>query len=145
MLDIARDCNITFQRGDIVFVRTGFTREWDAALTAEAKKAYAENPASMAHAGVEATEEVLRWLWNEGFAAVAGDSVAWEVFPPSKPEPILHEYLLAGWGMPIGEMFDLEGLSEMCREEKRWTFFVTSAPFNMPGGVSSPPNCMALF
>ena len=94
---------------------------------------------------VEATEEVLRWLWNEGFAAVAGDSVAWEVFPPSKPEPILHEYLLAGWGMPIGEMFDLEGLSEMCREEKRWTFFVTSAPFNMPGGVSSPPNCIALF
>ncbi|KAF2998163.1 hypothetical protein E8E13_002909 [Curvularia kusanoi] len=145
ILHIARDCNITFQKGDIVFVRTGFTREWDTDMTAESKRNYAENPASMQHAGVEATEEVIRWLWDEGFAAVAGDSVAWEVFPPSKPESSLHEYLLAGWGMPIGEMFDLQGLSEMCREEKRWSFFVTSAPFNMPGGVSSPPNCIALF
>lgn len=71
-------------------------------MTAEAKKSYSENPAKMQHAGVEVTHDVLRWLWNEGFAAVAGDSVAWEVFPPSKPEPVLHEYLLAGWGMPMG-------------------------------------------
>lgn len=145
ILEIAAECGIAFQRGDIVFVRTGFTKEWDTTLTAEAKRAYAENPAKMQHAGVEATEDVLRWIWDQGFAAVAGDSVAWEVFPASKPEPVLHEYLLAGWGMPIGEMFALDGLAEMCNEEKRWTFFVTSSPFNMPGGVSSPPNCMALF
>ncbi|KAJ4406017.1 hypothetical protein N0V91_004901 [Didymella pomorum] len=69
--------------------------------------------------GVEATDDVLRWIWDEGFAAVAGDSVAWEVFPPSKLEPVLHEYLLAGWGMPIGEKSDLEGLAEVCNEEKR--------------------------
>ncbi len=145
ILEIAKECKITFQKGDIVLIRTGFTNEWDNTLTAEDKKNYAENPASMQHAGVEATEDVLRWIWDEGFAAVAGDSVSWEVFPASKPDFILHEYLLAGWGMPIGEMFDLEGLAEICREEKRWTFFVTSTPFNMPGGVSSPPNCMALF
>jgi hypothetical protein len=42
-------------------------------------------------------------------------------------------------------MFDLEALAKICEEEQRWTFFVTSAPLNMPGGVSSPPNCMALF
>ncbi|KAH6639625.1 hypothetical protein C7974DRAFT_135664 [Boeremia exigua] len=145
ILEIARECNITFRRGDILLVRTGLTKEWDTILSPEDKKSYAENPADMQHAGVEATEDVLRWLWNEGFAAVAGDSVSWEVYPPSKPEPVLHEYLLAGWGMPIGEMFDLEGLAEICRKENRWTFFLTSAPFNMPGGVSSPPNCMALF
>ncbi|KAJ4986471.1 hypothetical protein SVAN01_08033 [Stagonosporopsis vannaccii] len=144
ILNIAKECEITFQKGDIVFVRTGFTKEWDTTLTAEAKKSYAENPADMQHAGIEATEEVLRWLWNERFAAVAGDTVAWEVYP-SKPGLVLHEYLLAGWGMPIGEMFDLEELAKICQEEKRWTFFVTSAPFNMPGGVSSPPNCMAVF
>lgn len=145
ILEIAKECGITFQKGDILLVRTGFTTEWDTTMTLEAKKSYAENPAKMQHAGVEATDDVLRWIWNAGIAAVAGDSVAWEVFPPSKPEPVLHEYLLAGWGMPIGEMFDLEGLAEICKEEKRWTFFVTSSPFNMPGGVSSPPKCMALF
>lgn len=45
----------------------------------------------------------------------------------------LHEYLLALWGCPLGEMVDLERLSEMCKEKKRWTFFVTSAPANVPG------------
>lgn len=37
------------------------------------------------------------------------------------------------WGVPIGEMLDLERLAERCRELGRWTFFVASAPDNMPG------------
>jgi hypothetical protein len=40
--------------------------------------------------------------------------------------------------MPIGEMWDLETLSRVCKEQKRWTFFLTSAPLNVPGGVGSP-------
>ena len=42
------------------------------------KAAYgaAGNPS---HVGVEATEEMLRFLWNSGFAAVAGDAFAFEV------------------------------------------------------------------
>jgi hypothetical protein len=42
-------------------------------------------------------------------------------------------------------MFDLEALSKVCAELKRYSFFVTSMPLNMPGGVSSPPNAMAIF
>jgi hypothetical protein len=57
----------------------------------------------------------------------------------------MHEYLIAGWGMPVGELLDLEALSLLCQEENRWEFFVASAPFNMPGGVSTPPNCIAIF
>lgn len=45
----------------------------------------------------------------------------------------------------LGEMFDLEELAAMCKELNRWTFFVSSVPLNMPGGVSSPPNAMAIF
>jgi kynurenine formamidase len=147
---IAKECNIEFQKGDILFIRIGMTKEWDTKMTLKEKKTYAANP-NPQHAGVEATQDVLRWIWNEGFAAVAGDAISWEVFPANNDKEkeedrvFLHEYLLAGWGMPIGEMFDLEALAEICKEEKRWTFFVTSTPFNMPGGVSSPPNCMALF
>lgn len=44
-----------------------------------------------------------------------------------------------------GELFDLEALARSCEELQRWTFFVTSVPLNMPGGVSSPPNIMAIF
>lgn len=44
-----------------------------------------------------------------------------------------------------GELFDLEALARTCQEFQRWTFFVASVPLNMPGGVSSPPNAMAIF
>jgi kynurenine formamidase len=147
---IARKCKIEFQSGDILFVRIGMTKEWDTKMTLDDKAAYAANQ-NPKHAGVEATQEVLRWIWNNKFAAVAGDAISWEVFPANnenkeeEDKVFLHEYLLAGWGMPIGEMFDLEALAKICEEEQRWTFFVTSTPLNMPGGVSSPPNCMALF
>jgi hypothetical protein len=30
-------------------------------------------------------------------------------------------------------MFDFEKLAKICREQERWTFFVTSAPANVPG------------
>ncbi|KAF2872623.1 hypothetical protein BDV95DRAFT_628226 [Massariosphaeria phaeospora] len=142
--EIAKECNITFQKGDVLFVRIGMTKEWDSKMTTAQKEAYgaSTNPQ---HAGVEASEAVLRWIWDSGFSAVAGDAISWEVYPPKDPDVFLHRVLLAGWGMPIGEMFDLEALSDICRELQRWTFFVTSAPLNMPGGVSSPPNCMAIF
>lgn len=146
---IAKECNTEFQKGDILFVRIGMTQEWDNRMTPEQKQSYASNP-SPQHAGVEATQVVLRWIWDQQFSAVAGDAISWEVFPANNDKPneadqvFLYEYLLAGWGMPIGEMFDLEALAKMC-EEGRWSFFVTSCPLHVPGGVSSPPNCMALF
>ena len=155
LLDIAKEQGASFQRGDILFVRIGVTKEWDTEMGIEARLAYAttSNPQQ---AGVEGTEEMLRWIWDQGFAAVAGDSISWEVYPPKESYPrgdgqpdveglVLHEFLLAGWGMPIGELFDLEELSRMCRELGRYDFFVASVPLNMPGGVSSPPNCVALF
>jgi hypothetical protein len=45
----------------------------------------------------------------------------------------LHEHLLALWGVPIGEMLDLERLAGRCRDLGRWTFFFTSAPANVHG------------
>lgn len=152
--DVARDQRVTFERGDILFVRIGLTREWDTQMSAGDKLAYAlsSNPQ---HAGVEGSEEMLRWIWDTGFAAVAGDAISFEVYPPKATHSradgtsvgglFMHEYLLPAWGMPVGELFDLEALSRMCIEHDRWTFFVTSAPLNMPGGVSSPPNCLAIF
>jgi hypothetical protein len=45
----------------------------------------------------------------------------------------------------VGELFDLEALARTCQDLQRWSFFVASVPLNMPGGVSSPPNIMAIF
>lgn len=55
---------------------------------------------------------------------------------PSHEKYYLHEYILALWGMPLGEMLDLEKLSETCKKYNRWFFFFTSAPFNTPGKPS---------
>jgi len=155
LLDIAKEQNTQFRRGDILFVRVGITKEWDQQMSESDKLAYGQSTDPQ-HAGLEGTEEMLKWIWNEGFSAVASDSISFEVYPKQPfykrdgtdatvPGLFMHEYLLAGWGMAVGELFDLEGLSQICKEEKRWEFFVTSAPLNMPGGVSSPPNCIAIF
>lgn len=78
ILEIAKECNITFQKGDILLIRIGVTKEWDTIMTEEQKKAYSQNP-NPQHAGVEATVDVLRWLWDTGFSAVASDAISWEV------------------------------------------------------------------
>lgn len=77
ILEIASDCNIEFRKGDILLVRSGTTKAWDSMSMAN-KAAYgaAGNPS---HVGVEATEKMLEFLWNSGFAAVAGDAFAFEV------------------------------------------------------------------
>lgn len=56
----------------------------------------------------------------------------------------LHEHILALWGMPLGEMFDLDELSRKCEARKKWTFFFTSSPANVVGGVGSHVNGMAI-
>lgn len=140
---IARECNITFQKGDIFFLRVGLTKTWDA--MDENQKATYSLQRQPKHAGLEQSERVLRFMWDNHFAAVASDAVSFEVFPPLKPEFDLHHHFLAGWGLPIGEMFDLEELARICQRLGRWTFFVSSSPLNCKGGVSSPPNCMAIF
>lgn len=161
--EMAREAGVTPRAGDILFVRAGFTAAYEALPDDGARRALAAR-GSPDFLGVEPTAAVLRWLWESGFAAVAGDAPSFERAPIAGPhtavggawagEPweeemqtggLLHQWLLAGWGMPIGEMFDLEALAAKCRELRRWTFFVSSVPLKVPGGVASPPNAVAIF
>jgi kynurenine formamidase len=82
--------------------------------------------------------DTVRWLYSHHFSAVAGDAQGWEAWP--FPEDCaLHEWLLCQWGTPIGELWDLEELGETCAQLKKWSFFFTSAPLNVKGGIASPP------
>jgi kynurenine formamidase len=69
--------NVIPRKGDILFVRTGMIPEWDT-FTEEQKKAYAAQEEAE-HAGVEASIDLLEWLWDTGITAVAGDAISWEV------------------------------------------------------------------
>ncbi|KAF2115724.1 hypothetical protein BDV96DRAFT_55183 [Lophiotrema nucula] len=127
--------------GDILFTRTGFVSQYTSKSDDELKTLAAVNPPGMA--GVEQSEEMLEWIWSN-FSAVAGDQPSFECWPTQK-EWMMHEVLLAGWGCPIGELFDLEKLSEECKRTGRYSFFVTSEVCNVPSGVASPPNILAIF
>lgn len=137
------------QVGDILFIRSGFVTTYYS-KSPDARAAAALRPHTVGKddgqrwAGVKQEEAMIDWLHDCYFAAVAGDAPSFEAWP-SPEDYFLHEYILALWGMPLGEMFDLEGLSKACRENGRWTFFVTSSPDHCIGGVSSHGNALAVF
>ncbi len=129
------------QPGDILLIRIGWT-EFYLGADAHTKEELAKETKVP---GIEASERVARWLWDNRIAAVASDSPALEPLPKASPEDrFLHLDMLAYFGMPIGEMWDLEKLAEDCAADKRYEFFITSAPLNIPGGVGSPPNALAI-
>ena len=47
-------------------------------------------------------------------------------------------------GLPLGEMFALDALADDCALDGRYEFLITSAPLNLPHGVASPPNALAV-
>jgi kynurenine formamidase len=127
--EVAESQGTAIQQGDILFIRTGWVRAYDI-LSDQECKTLADYKAPPAH-GIESSEETLRWLWDQGFAAIAGDQPSMEAWPCQNTDFFLHEWLLAGWGMPIGELFDLESLKEECEKRKRWSFFFSSMPLKV--------------
>jgi kynurenine formamidase len=144
---LIEESQITFHPGDILFLRIGFNAAFN--NLSESQQEAISLRLTADFAGIEATEETLKFLWNNQFAAVASDCPAFEASPVHGPGISdtwsLHQWLLGGWGMPIGEMFDLEALSEKCKETGRWSFFMCSVPLKVPGGVASPSNAVAIF
>jgi len=66
---------------------------------------------------------MLRFLWDNHFAAVASDAMAFEAYPAHPEKGFMHEVILGLWGMPIGEFFFLEKLAEECRKDGVYEFF----------------------
>ncbi|KAI3485054.1 hypothetical protein L1887_51727 [Cichorium endivia] len=144
----AKHQGVELRRGDILLVRSGFTARYYS-LSSEERAAWSNpNPKEgmgMPFAGVEQSDDMKRFMWNHHFAAVAGDSPAFEARPTRKGETMLHETLLAMWGMPIGELFDLEALAHTCKQLGRYSFYFSSWPLNLFGGVASTANASATF
>lgn len=124
---------INFRVGDILLFRSGYTAAYESLSTDE--QAAIPQRTSTDFVGVESSKEMLQWIWGNGFAAVAGDMVAFERTPLNGPhspmDGMLHQWLLAGWGMPIGGLFDLEWLAEQYVRMGRLSFFFTSVPLKV--------------
>ncbi len=135
-----REQGSTLRAGDVLLIRIGWTRFYLHASDHVKEELARETVVP----GIEGSVRVARWLWDNHLAAVASDSPALEALPKSEGEDFLHLHMLALFGMPIGEMWNLEGLAEDCADDGRYDFFITSAPLNIPGGVGSPPNALAI-
>ena len=136
------DEGVELRAGDILLVRIGWTKFYLSA----SDEIKAELAKETVVPGIEGSERTARWLWNNHLAAVASDSPALEALPKPAGEEaeFLHFHMLAFFGMPIGEMWNLEGLADDCAADGDYDFFLTSAPLNIPGGVGSPPNALAI-
>ena len=134
---------LEFQTGDILILRTGWI-EWYLTLNFEERTQLAQVGA-LEIGGLRQGEDSLRFLWDNHFAAIATDNPDFEAYPASEENGgMMHSTIIGLWGMPIGEMFNLDPLAKACAEDGSYEFLFTSAPLNKLGGVASPPNALAI-
>src|SRR5262249_27904161 len=113
---------------DILLLRTGWIDFYINRATRAQKESLAKDSIVP---GIEGSQRVAKWLWDHRVVAVAADSPALENLPKSEGEEFMHFHMLALFGMPIGEMWNLEQLAEDCAADRRYDFFLTSAPLNV--------------
>ncbi|HXY94377.1 MAG TPA: cyclase family protein [Acidimicrobiia bacterium] len=135
-----RDQGTTVETGDILLVRTGWLG-WYRGLDTEGR-AECVKERTLPAPGLSGIDAV-RMLWDLHVAAVAADNPAVEVFPPPGGK-YLHVHFLPLLGIPLGELWDLDDLADDCSAAGTYDAFFTSAPLNMPQGVASPPNAIAV-
>ncbi|KAI9246769.1 hypothetical protein BY458DRAFT_527671 [Sporodiniella umbellata] len=138
---VAEAQGVTFERGDILLIRYG----WIEAYERHADHIHEKIPdlKQPQNAGLEASEETYRWVWEHHFSALAADNFAFEAYPFDFDESC-HTVFLSGWGMLIGEMFNLQHLAQDSAKDKVYTYFFTSAPLNKFNGIASPPNAICI-
>ncbi len=131
--------NLELEEGDIVLCRTGWMADW---RTIPAfRHDVARNPLIL---GLSGAPQIAEFFWDSGVAALACDNPTVEAFPFESDTDSLHHRLVVNLGMPLGKLFDLDALAASCSLERRYDFFFTSAPLNLPGAAGSPANALAI-
>jgi len=154
-----RDQGTEVGEGDVLLIRFGWIA-WYLTTDAETRARLGDR-ATFRSAGLHPGEDTWRTLWNMHIAALACDNPGVEIWPRgSHLEPdvaaealrnmrrvhevFAHTVLLPMLGLPLGEMFFLDDLAEDCATDGNYEFMFTSAPLNLPHGVASPPNALAI-
>lgn len=121
-----------FHYGDVLIIRSGWIEEYNG--KSEEFRMGLGMVKNYGHefVGVEQSQEMVDFLHDNYFSAVAGDTPAFESWPTDK-DWNHHGILLPLWGMPIGEMWDLEKLSAVCKKRQKYEFFFSSIPTNVMG------------
>lgn len=78
---VAAAQGVEFQIGDILLVRSGYTAKYYELEISDPQRLVEAGNENPSFAGVEQSEEMKEWLHDHYFAAVAGDSPCFEVWP----------------------------------------------------------------
>ena len=91
---VAEHQGVEFRPGDVLIVRTGYTEY----LEDPKPELFAKMADKLQIAGVHGAVETVRWVWDHRFAAVAGDSPAFEAISAVNED-----------GTPSDSLYDLGG------------------------------------
>ncbi len=134
------EAGVELRAGDVLLVRTGYLTAYKAASADERADFSVQRDCPGLHAG----EAMAEFLWDSGVAAIATDNPAVEVVPGSREAGSLHRRLIPLLGFMLGELFDLDELAADCADDGRSTCLFVAVPLNVPGGVGSPGNAIAV-
>lgn len=136
---------VEFETGDILVLRTGWM-SWYLEASDQTRLDLAQDSLTrLKSPGLTGGEDMVEWLWNQHFSAVAADNPALEAWPHAlEVDQYIHFRLLPLLGLALGEMWFVEDLAADCAADGVYEFLLTSAPLNLRGGVGSPPNALAL-
>jgi kynurenine formamidase len=131
---------VELRDGDVLLIRTGWIGAYRALDTA-GREAQAE---AASVSGLAGSDDIARFLWDSGAIAVAADNPTLEQAPGDPAVGSLHRRLIPLLGFVVGELLDLDRLASLCASDSRWDFMFVAMPLNLPGGVGSPANAMAI-
>lgn len=129
-LDAAEELAGTRVRaGDVVLVRTGQMRVY---LAGDAH--------GYAYPSPGLSVRTPEWFHARDVAAVANDTLTFEVFPPEIDGLWLavHALDLVEMGMPQGQNWNLEELSTACGQEGHYAFLLAATPEPFVGATGAP-------
>ena len=123
---------VTVEPGDMLLVRTGqmhFLRQGE--------------PERFGHPSPGLSTQSVAWLRDHDIAAVATDTLVFEVWPPEHPAVLLPVHLLhlVDMGMPQGQLWALDDLAADCAADRQYDFLLCATPLPLTrsvGGAVAP-------
>ncbi len=137
-LDAARElAQVALEPGDIVLVRTG--QMVHLAPGRRDLVAYTWPSPGL-------TIETAEWFHRHDVAAVATDTLVFEVYPSQHEDAYLPVHLLhlVEMGLTQGQNWVLDALAEDCAADARYTFLLDATPLPLTQGLGTPLNPVAL-
>lgn len=152
LLAVLDDQGSVVEPGDVLLIRFGWMGWW--------RDGGSSAGLGMVQPGIEPSVRAAEVLWDLRIAAVGCDPSLdpipgkWAgLTAPPTPEQLadpafalglsLHN-VLPFLGLSIGEFFDLDALAADCADDGDWYCMVTTAPMQLPGGVATPANAIAV-